>query len=169
MTWPTWAADTWANVLAGLALAVAVVGFVINRASAKGADDKASRAAAAAERSAVALEQMARAAEAQQIQAALNGDAPRAAWRLTHFQGVAFELENVGRAPAYEVLVEAADPSLIVHPPPSEEMLVVETSETLKFAAKIRSSTTDDRVLVSWAEAPGGRRHDWRRALPPKV
>lgn len=142
-----------------------VIGFLINRSAAKHADEKAERATAAAERSAVAQERMARVSELQMMSTASIEQT--AAWQLTHFQGDAYMLENLGGGPAYDVTVGPVHPSLNVISPNGEPDRM-DPGDQLKLHVFQSMATSDDRILVTWQDSPwDGKRREWKRSLPP--
>lgn len=161
-------ASTWANVLAGVALVGTVVGFLFNRAAAKGAGDEARRATAAAERAAAAQERLAQAAEEDAARHAQAAPEPEVAWRLAHHNGDTYLLENVGTATAYNVLVTVPE-RVIFRPPPEDPVDKMGPRDSTTFMAVLTMGASDDRVTVSWEASPGAvPRETWSRPLPPK-
>ena len=153
-------ASTWANVIAGLALFVAVATLVLSRRDVSAARRSASDADERAERATTAAEQ----AAAAQKDMVDRLPKPAVRWEAVHRKGDTFEVRNVGQRSAFNVDLSFTREHVMGHlteevPSPWEPGISV----GLLAAGTLDSGTP---VLeVTWEDEAGGERRRWTSML----
>lgn len=91
----------------------------------------------------------------------------KVSWRLSHFQGDMYLLENTGKATAYDVRLDA-DPTLTRFGKewvPSPEL---KSGDVMQFGALRTMGTRDSTITVQWRNSLDGDEQTWRYPLPPR-
>jgi hypothetical protein len=162
---------------------------------ARKAEAAAEQSADAAQRSAVALEKMAdqwgeymsrqekrdqrqwprRASSMPEVE--VRGGGPRGGpppgaggppepvvhWTVDRIEGRQHVLTNLGRATAYAVELTSENATRFDGPAEPGD---VQMGEAVPFLAIGSLQTGTPELVVSWQDAPGGERREWRRPLP---
>lgn len=93
---------------------------------------------------------------------------PRAEWRLSHYQGDRYQLDNFGAGNAYLVRL-SADPSMLLHADELEAGTDIPAGQAATFIAARTMGTRDSTITVTWKAAPEDVADlTWRYPLPPK-
>lgn len=145
-----------ANVIAGMALIGALVGWLSNRRQAKSAEAEALRAT-------IALERMVQVMERREEAAERAAGTPGVAWRVEPLARGSFVLTNTGRGIARDVQVQFPH-GVWGHFPETSEM---GPGEQRKLIAEFSLAASDDIITVTWSDPDSVERHNWARPLPP--
>lgn len=88
-------------------------------------------------------------------------------WKLTHFNGDTYMLDNIGDKTAIRVEASVAEDShLYFRKPPVQDL---PAHEALTFMAGRTFGTSDSTITIQWSDPDTpDRRHEWRFPLPPK-
>ncbi|RKR74340.1 hypothetical protein [Frondihabitans australicus] len=89
----------------------------------------------------------------------------RAAWSLSHDGGDHYRLANTGTAIAHDVWVGGAE--TLEGPDDFDDGAWIAPGSSVSFTARVRPTTTDSTITVTWAEGRAeGERSSWRYPLP---
>lgn len=90
---------------------------------------------------------------------------PSASWSLSRDEGDHYRLSNTGTAIAHDVWVGGS--ASLEGPDGLDTGMWIAPGSSVSFTARVRPSTTDSTITVTWAPAAGGGdRSTWRYPLP---
>jgi hypothetical protein len=88
-----------------------------------------------------------------------------ASWSLSHDDGDHYRLSNTGTAIAHDVWVGGS--TSLEGPDGLDAGMWIAPGSSVSFTARVRPTTTDSTITVTWAPAAGGGdRSTWRYPLP---